>query len=119
MHELSVVQALFDEIDGIAAAHGGAAVIRVTVRCGPLSGIDGGLLAGAFAAVRSGCCHSAELKIESMPVRLRCRECGAQSTVAPNRLLCGRCNGHRTTVLSGDELLLTRVELAAGYTLCA
>jgi hydrogenase nickel incorporation protein HypA/HybF len=54
-----------------------------------------------------------------MPVRLRCRECGAQSTVAPNRLLCGRCNGHRTTVLSGDELLLTRVELAAGYTLCA
>jgi hydrogenase nickel incorporation protein HypA/HybF len=111
VHELSLVQALLRQIDAVAAAHGAAAVRRVTVQIGPLSGVDSGLLASAFEAARgSGLTATTELVFETLAVTIRCLECGAESIVAPNRLLCGRCGGYRTTLLGGDELLLRRVE---------
>jgi hydrogenase nickel incorporation protein HypA/HybF len=112
VHELSVVQALLRQIDAVATEHGATAVQRVTVQIGPLSGVDSGLLASAFEAARgSGLTATTELVFETLAVTIRCRECGEESIVPPNRLLCGRCGGYRTMLLSGDELLLRRVEL--------
>lgn len=112
MHELSVVQALLRQIEAVATAHGAEAVRRATVQIGPLSGVDRGLLASAFEAARgSGLTAATELVFESLAVEVHCRECGEDSAVAPNRLLCGRCGGYQTTLLAGDELLLRRVEL--------
>ncbi|MEJ1963612.1 MAG: hydrogenase maturation nickel metallochaperone HypA [Gammaproteobacteria bacterium] len=112
MHELSVVQALLREIDAIAVANGASTVRRVTVQIGPLSGVDPGLLARAFESARGGGrIARAELIFESLTVTVRCRECGGESVVAPNRLLCGACGGYRTTLITGDELLLRSVEL--------
>ncbi len=51
------------------------------------------------------------LEIESLPVQVCCQACGTVSDVPPNRLLCGTCAGWRVDLVSGDELLLTRVEL--------
>lgn len=112
VHELSVVQALLREVDALAVAHGARAVRRITVQIGPLSGIDPGLLARAFESARAGgrAAH-AELLFESMTVTVRCRDCGGESIVAPNRLLCGVCGGYRTTLITGDELFLRSVEL--------
>jgi hydrogenase nickel incorporation protein HypA/HybF len=113
VHELSLVQALLSQIGAVARANGATAVRRVTVQIGPLSGIDAALLASAFAAARgTGFAARAELSLECLPVRVRCRDCGTDSDVAPNRLLCGQCGGYRTTLLSGDEMILQRVELS-------
>ena len=113
MHELSLVQALLRQISAVAREHGATAVRRATVQIGPLAGVDSGLLASAFEAARggSGVTATTELVFETLAVTVRCRECGAESIVTPNRLLCGRCGGYRTTLLGGDELLLRRVEL--------
>lgn len=121
MHELSVVQALLREVAQIAAVHHATTVRRVTVQIGPLSGVDHDLLAGAFAVARdSGATRHCELLLELQPVRIRCGECGAESTVTPNRILCAACAGFRTTLLSGAELILKRVEFdAPGVRPCA
>jgi len=112
VHELSIVQALLRQIEAVATAHSAAAVRRATVQIGPLSGVDPGLLASAFEAARgSGLTATTELVFESLAVKVHCRECGEDSIVAANRLLCGRCGGYQTTLLAGDELLLRRVEL--------
>ncbi len=114
MHELSVVQALLREIEAIAIAHRATAVLRVTVQVGPLSGVESALLAAAFDASRDRCLlERTDLVLESTTVTVRCRECGESSSVTPNHLVCRRCGGYRTTLLTGDELLLQRVELAA------
>ena len=44
-------------------------------------------------------------------MRVSCTACGAESEVAPNRLLCAACGGYRTRVVAGDELLLASLEL--------
>ena len=53
----------------------------------------------------------AALHLTAMPIRVRCQSCGGESEATMNRLVCRHCGDWRTTVLSGDELLLERVVL--------
>jgi hydrogenase nickel incorporation protein HypA/HybF len=112
MHELSVCLALLDEVEAIAARHGATRVERIALRIGPLSGIEAPLLENAFPLAAAGTiAEAAKLDIESAPVVVRCRDCDAETPAAPNRLICGRCGGFRTRLVSGDELLLANLEL--------
>ena len=112
MHELSVCQALMEQVAAVAAREAARRVTAVTLRIGPLSGVEPQLLAEAFPlAAAGGVAEGAQLHIETLPVRVRCSRCGAESEVAVNRLLCARCGDYRTRLLSGDELLLASLEL--------
>ena len=113
MHELSVCQSLLDQVVRIAADRSATAVTRVTLRIGPLSGVEPELLQQAFPLARAGTvAGQAELVIESLPVRVRCDACGAETDALPNRLVCGACGDWHTRLSSGDELMLVSVELA-------
>lgn len=112
MHELSVAQALVDQVDDLARQHGAVGVHLIRVRVGPLAGVVADLLATAFplAAVGSPA-ETARLELVEAPVRVRCRTCGAETVAKPNNLVCGACGDWRTEVVSGDELILETVEL--------
>jgi hydrogenase nickel incorporation protein HypA/HybF len=113
MHELSVCQALIEQVQNVARANNAAAVSRVVLRIGPLSGVEPKLLEQAFPLARAGTVAAeAALEIESLPIRVRCERCGAETNASANRLLCGQCGDWHTQLLSGDELLLASVELA-------
>jgi hydrogenase nickel incorporation protein HypA/HybF len=112
MHELSICQALLDQVEQIARDHGATRVERILLRVGPLSGVEPALLLNAYPLAAAGTvAESAELVIEPAPVRVRCNDCGAETEAAPNRLLCGDCGGWKTRLISGDELLLANLEL--------
>ena len=114
MHELAVCQALVQQLEGVSAANGGGRVELVRLRIGPLSGVEAELLRHAFPVASAGTvAEGAELVIEAAPVTVRCSDCGASSEAAPNRMLCGACNGYRVRLASGDEMLLESVELAS------
>jgi hydrogenase nickel incorporation protein HypA/HybF len=114
MHELAVCQALLTQVERAAREARALAVRRVVVRIGPLSGVEPQLLARAFEVARAGgVAAAAELSLEPAPVRIRCRECGTEHEVPPNRLLCGACGSWRTELRAGDELVLQRLEFAA------
>ena len=112
MHELSVCNALIQQVETIARQHDAAGIDTILLRIGPLSGIEASLLARAYPLAAAGTLgENAKLIIEPLPVRVRCSRCGAESEVAPNRLLCAVCGDFRTSLTSGDEMLLARVEL--------
>ncbi|MEJ2508407.1 MAG: hydrogenase maturation nickel metallochaperone HypA [Gammaproteobacteria bacterium] len=112
MHELSVCQGLMRQLQQIAAEQGAAAVSKVVVHIGPLSGVEPQLLEQAFPLASAGTVAAdAVLVMERLPVRVRCQSCGAESEAAPNRLLCAACGDWHTQLISGDELLLASVEL--------
>jgi hydrogenase nickel incorporation protein HypA/HybF len=113
MHELSVCLSLLDQVRSIAREHGATRVERILLRIGPLSGVEPPLLENAYPLAAAGTlAEEAVLEIETAPVIVRCRECGAESETAPNRLVCGRCGGFRTDLVSGDEMLLINLELS-------
>ena len=112
MHELSVCEALLAQVRATATTHRAESVGRITLRVGPLSGVEPELLKQAFSIARKGpLTAAASLHIDTQPVRILCRDCGNENEAAPNRLLCQACGSYRVNLLSGDELLLAQVEL--------
>jgi hydrogenase nickel incorporation protein HypA/HybF len=112
MHELSICQSLLDQVETIARGHRAARVERILLHVGPLAGVEPALLRHAYPLAAAGTiAESAELVIEETEVRVQCLDCGAESAAAPNRLLCGACGGFRTRLVSGDQLVLARLEL--------
>ena len=112
MHELSICQGMLSQVSAIAARHRAHRVTRIRVQVGPLSGVEPQLLAQAFPLARAGTVAAeAELELESLPIRVLCQRCGAESAATANRLLCAQCGDYHTRLVSGDELLLASVEL--------
>ena len=69
------------------------------------------LLENAYPLAAAGTvAEQAELVIEAIPIRVRCRTCGAETEATANRLLCAQCNDYHTELLSGDEMILSRLE---------
>ena len=112
MHELAICQALMNQVESIAAERNATNVVSIVVGMGPLSGVEAQLLKHAYPVASAGTlAEGAELVIENLPVRIRCTECGNESDALPNKLLCKACGDWRTTLISGDELILMSVEL--------
>ena len=116
MHELAICQALIDEISAVARTEQASSVTEVYVRIGPLSGVDHSLMRNAFPVASAGTiADDATLHLEQTPVRVQCDDCGSETVVSANCLICGACGNWRTQVLSGDELLLQRVVMQSNH----
>ena len=112
MHELSLCDDLLGQVVAIAAQHNAQSVESITVQIGALSGVEPTLLDSAFVMIRLGTvAEQAQLIMQTSPVIVLCRTCGAQSQVVVNCLLCNACQSHETTLLSGDEFILASVAL--------
>ncbi|MDH5388551.1 MAG: hydrogenase maturation nickel metallochaperone HypA [Gammaproteobacteria bacterium] len=112
MHELSICQSLIKQITSVALECSAQRVTSITVAIGALSGVEAELLKNAYPIASAGTvAENAELIIEALPVRVKCNQCGSESDALPNKLVCKKCGDWRTTLLSGDELMLMSVEL--------
>lgn len=112
MHELSVCQALVDQLTELTRREAAQRVTAVVLRVGPMSGVVPELLQHAFPfAAADTVADGATMRFEASPVRVACQRCGAESDAEPGRLVCGTCGDWHTRLIGGDELLLVSVEL--------
>ena len=112
MHELSVCLSLLQQVETIANERNAVAVEKLYLQIGPLSGIEPALLKNAYPLAAAGTVAAdAELIIETSNVVVMCTECGAETQAQVNRLLCSSCGDFRTQVVSGDEMILQRLEM--------
>jgi hydrogenase nickel incorporation protein HypA/HybF len=115
MHETSICTALLAEVERVAHAQNSTAVTRVRIAVGPLSGIDAHLLRRAYELARAGTIAAeAPLEIEQTVIEIVCKRCDARTRAEPQRIVCGECGHWQTQLVSGDELVLSQVELLAG-----
>lgn len=112
MHELSICQSIIEQVTQIAAQNNAHTVIRIYVQIGPLSGVEAPLLQHAFPIASAGTiAQDAVLDTQLLPVRIRCNICANENEASVNKLLCSACGAWQTSLISGDEMLLTSVEL--------
>jgi hydrogenase nickel incorporation protein HypA/HybF len=115
MHELAICQSILQQVLTVARSRNAQRISRITLRIGPLAGVEPELLRAAFPLVAAGTPgEGAMIEIEETSVKVRCQICDSISDVRPNRLLCASCGAWRATLTSGDEMLLARVELFEG-----
>lgn len=112
MHELAICQALIEQVEVIARSHSSHKIICIKIALGPLAGVDSGLLERAFSIARAGSLATeATLVITTLPIKVSCQQCQAISEVSINKLVCNHCGNWHTQLVSGDEMLLSQVEL--------
>lgn len=118
MHELSVAQGLIDVACEAAEREGNVRVTRLTVRIGRLSGVVRQALEFAFDLAAEGTlCHGAALAIEDVPVSVRCPVCREAKTLDDEyAFVCPTCGSPTPELLTGRELELVSLEVAAGAT---
>ena len=110
MHEFSIAQAVLD----ITCRHAGEGrrVTAVDCRVGHLRQVVPSALTFAWELVAEGTeAEGAELRIEEVPARVRCRGCGEQTTLAQFPAACGTCGTFDVEVTGGEELLVVSLEL--------
>ncbi len=112
MHELSVCLSLLQQLEKIAGERNATSVEKIFLQVGPLSGIEPALLRSAYPLAAAGTLAAdAELVIEACDIVVSCTQCGAESAAQANRLLCSACGDFRTNIVSGDEMILQRMEM--------
>jgi hydrogenase nickel incorporation protein HypA/HybF len=109
MHELSIAEAVI----AIVERHAGVRAVRkVEVKVGHLRQVVPSALTFAFELLTQGTrLEGAELVLEEIPARGRCRACGAETTMEWFPLQCGRCGGLDVELVAGEELLVDALEL--------
>lgn len=110
MHELSICRS----IAGIVRKHSGDRPIRtVNVQIGQLRQIIPETLTYCWSLVSQATeLEGSSLRVESVPARIRCTSCSGTETITAPIMVCSGCGGHRVEVVSGEEFLITSLELA-------
>lgn len=114
MHELSIALSMIDQIAEESEKRNGAAVHAVHLRIGVLAGIDPQALCFAYEMACEGTeLAGSRLEIESVPLLVRCSQCGSTHAPDPQHVLCPQCVTPAQEILKGQELEVFALELAA------
>lgn len=114
MHELSVC----GSIAGIVTRHAAGRTVKViNVRVGQLRQIVPDTLAYCWELVSADTpLAGSRISIEPVPARIRCRACEHVTDIGTVPVFaCGGCGGFDAEVVSGEEFLVTSLELESSF----
>jgi len=112
MHELSIVASLFEILEEKAKEQKAKKVTSVKVKVGALSGVVPEFLKTAFDVYKKDTiADEAELKIEEVPLKVKCQQCGTEIIKDDFVFLCEKCASRELKTLAGTELLLEKIEM--------
>ncbi|MCL1144552.1 hydrogenase maturation nickel metallochaperone HypA [Shewanella marinintestina] len=112
MHEYSIVTALIEQCEQLAAKNNATAITRVEIKLGILSGVEPGLLSTAFDTFKlEGICRNSELIMQIQPLLVACNDCNKQTLHNERCVICSHCHSSNTNVLDGEDMMLMQLEL--------
>lgn len=112
MHEYSIVQALLNQCEELAAQNDATTVTKVVTKIGVMSGIETHLLETAFETFKEGTlCAGAEFVINVQKLKLHCNECKEEFEVDKVEYYCIHCQSLNVKVLDGEEMYLMTLEM--------
>ena len=113
MHEVSIVQALIEQVDQevTQAGHPGR-VVSLDLTIGRLSGVHPDSIRFAFELLTpSTFLEGAVLRIEEPQAVCCCKTCGVQTPIDELILECPRCGSVEVSIEGGRDLVLQSIEL--------
>lgn len=111
MHELRIAEDLSSIVLEAAADGKLLKVTKVNVTFGKMVQIVPDLFRAAFAeAVRDTPADHADVVIEIIPVRIRCRDCGNKSGESEYLYSCSCCSSTEFDIINGKELFIQSIE---------
>lgn len=112
MHELSIAQALVEQIAKTVQSEGARKASKVTVAVGVLSGVEPHSLEMAFPiAVEAAGLEEVDLEIVKVGSSVRCRSCGHEFEPDRPLFLCESCDSADVEIIAGRELSIRSLQI--------
>ncbi len=112
MHEYSIVQALLEQIEGIAEENEAQKVTKLVVKIGVMSGIETHLLEVAFNTFKEKTvADGAEFVMNVQALTIKCRNCQEVSELDKIHYCCQKCESTDVEVIDGEDMFLMSVEM--------
>lgn len=112
MHEMSLMGGVFEVIERTLSQYEIRRVLQVKLKVGELTNAEPDALQMVFEAFcKDTICEGAELIVERVRVRGRCRNCELEFSVKSMFFLCPKCQNTSIEVIEGEELLIESLEV--------
>lgn len=114
MHELSIMKDVLEVALEYAEKNDVKKIRKIGLSIGALATVvpDWAQMFFEYVA-KDTVAENAELEIETIPARIRCRSCGAETEMDINNLLyaCNQCDSRAIELISGREFRITHMEV--------
>jgi hydrogenase nickel incorporation protein HypA/HybF len=113
MHELSIVEALIDQVAKELERSGQQGrVLRLELSIGRMSGVHCEAVRFAFGLLAAGTIvEDAEIAIEEPKAVCRCHACNARTEIDDLVLQCPQCAAAEITIEGGRDMTLQSIEI--------
>ena len=112
MHELSITQSIVNIAVETAAEHKVKKVHEIRIRIGEYSGIVPQCVQQYFDILSKGtAAEGAVLKMERIPITMRCEACGAENEIDKRNIRCPACGSTQLKLLTGHEFYVESLEV--------
>lgn len=113
MHELSIVEALIDQVTHeLDRAGRPGRVIQLDVSIGRLSGVHPDSIRFAFDLLTPGTIlDDAKIVIEEPKAMARCHTCGQRTEIDDVVFDCPKCHSDSITIEGGRDMILQSIEI--------
>ena len=111
MHELTVISNIFTIILKTAEKNNLRKISKISLKMGRQRHLATDLMKFAFDSVsKNTIAEKAELLIERVDIKMRCKSCGIDFIVKDNTYLCISCGSPSLETISGKDLLIESIE---------
>jgi hydrogenase nickel incorporation protein HypA/HybF len=111
MHEIRIAKDLSGIVLEVAGREKLSKVTKVNISFGQMIQIVPDIFDFAFReTVRDTIAMDAEVDIEILPVKLKCRICKDEFIINDNTFSCSRCGSTELDIIQGKELFIKSIE---------
>lgn len=112
MHELAVTQSILEYSLKEAKARNAAKIKAIRLRMGPFTGLYPECIQMYLDVLAEGTiAEGAKIEAEVLPLKVLCRDCGAESEITRRSIACPHCGSLRLKILSGKEFMIYSLEV--------
>jgi hydrogenase nickel incorporation protein HypA/HybF len=111
MHEIRIAEDLSSIVLDTARKENLSKVTKVNISFGQLVQIVPDIFEFAFReTVRNSVAQDAEIDIEIISVKMKCKNCGSDFQVKDNLFACNVCRSTDVEIINGKELFIKSIE---------
>lgn len=112
MHELSITEHILAYAMEQAEKQHAARIRTIRLKIGPFSGIVPECIQTYCDLLAEGTiAEGVRIEADVLPMKVRCRECGAESRITSHNLCCQNCRSLKLQRLSGNEFIIESLEV--------
>jgi hydrogenase nickel incorporation protein HypA/HybF len=111
MHEISLINSVFQSLEQEFTAYELEKLDLIEMEIGVFSNVEPLLMQNAFRAIQEtkNKYMDVKLKIESIPIKIYCKDCSTYSIISDYKFVCSKCKIANNNLVAGTEMLIKRV----------